>query len=145
MSGRINVLAVVLAAIVQIAIGFAWYGYLFQAPWMAAAGMPPEAAEAADGAAMAVPMIVSVLSAVAIAILVSLIVSHSDDWGAIGGLGWAFLLWLLLALPMHAIPNVWAGRDWMLTVIDGGEVLAALLAAGFIIGLWPPSGVRRAD
>jgi hypothetical protein len=145
MSGRINWLAVVLAAIVQIAIGFAWYGYLFQAPWMAAVGIPPEAAAAADGAAMAAPMIVSVLSAFAIAILLSLIVSHSNDWGVLGGLGWGFLLWLLLALPMHAIPNVWAGRDWMLTIIDGGEALAALLAAGFIIGIWPPTGARKAD
>ena len=145
MSGRINVLAVLLAAIVQIAIGFAWYGYLFQAQWMAAVGMPPEAADATNGAAMAVPMIVSILSAIAIAILLSLIVSHSDDWGFVGGIGWAFLLWLLLALPMHAIPNFWAGRDWMLTVIDGGEALAALLATGLIIGIWPPRSARRAS
>ena len=145
MSGRINVLAVLLAAIVQIAIGFAWYGYLFQAQWMAAVGMPPEAADAANGAAMAVPMVVSILSAIAIAILVSLIVSHSNDWGFVGGIGWAFLLWLLLALPMHAIPNFWAGRDWMLTVIDAGEALAALLATGLIIGIWPPRSARRAS
>lgn len=145
MSARINWLAVVLAVIVQIAIGFAWYGYLFQAPWMAAVGIPPEAVAAADGAAMAVPMIVSILSAIANAILVSLIVSHSEDWGFVGGIGWAFLLWLLLALPMHAIPVVWESRNPMIIAINGGEALAALLAAGFIIGIWPPTGARRAD
>lgn len=142
---RINLVAVILAAIVQFAIGFAWYGFLFGPAWMAAAGIPPEAAESAAMADMAIPMAVSIASALGGAILLSLIVSHSDDWGIIGGLGWAFLLWLLLALPMHAIPNVWAGRDWMLTVIDGGEALAALLAAGFIVGIWPPRSARRSD
>ena len=142
MSRRINLVAIILAAIVQFAIGFAWYGFLFGPEWMAAAGIPPEAAESA---AMALPMIVSILSAFAIAILISLIVSHSNDWGVIGGLGWAFLLWLLLALPMHAVPNLWEGRDPMLIAINGGETLAALLAAGFNIGIWPPRGARRTD
>lgn len=145
MSRRINLLAVILAAIVQFAIGFAWYGTLFGPEWMAAVGFPPEAAETATMQDMAIPISVSIASALGGAILISLIVSHSDDWGVIGGLGWAFLLWLLLALPMHAIPILWEGRDPMLLAINGGEALAALLAAGFIIGLWPPRGARRTD
>ena len=145
MARRINLLAVILAAIVQFAIGFAWYGYLFGPEWMAAVGFPPEAAETATMADMAIPMVVSVATAFGSAILISLIISHSDDWGFIGGIGWAFLLWLLLALPMHAVPVLWEGRDPMLIAINGGEALAALLAAGIIIGIWPPRGVRRAS
>ncbi|MEX1108939.1 MAG: DUF1761 domain-containing protein [Dongiaceae bacterium] len=136
MTARINWLAVLLAIVAQMAIGFLWYGFLFQAQWMAAVGIPPEAAGAPGS--MTAPMIVSVLSALAIAILLSLIVNR----GAVGGFGegvkWGFLLWLLLALPMHAIPNIWAGRDTTLTVIDGSEALAALVVAGAIIGLIGP-------
>ncbi len=69
---------------------------------------------------------------------------RSGDWSFGGGVKWGFLLWLLLALPMHAIPNTWAGRDPMLTLIDGAEVLVALLVAGAIVGAWRPKGAKAA-
>ena len=135
MSGRINWIAVIAAVIVQQIIGFLWYGALFQEPWMNAVGLTMTDIETAS---MPMSMGVSFAASIGAAILLSLLLSATDQWGLTNGLKWAFLLWLLLVLPIHAETNVWAQRGWLPILIDGSEALAALLAAGAVIGMRRP-------
>jgi hypothetical protein len=135
MSGRINWIAVIAAVIVQQIVGFLWYGALFQEPWMNAVGLTAADVESAN---MPVSMAVSFLASIAAAILLSLLLSATDEWGLMNGLKWAFLLWLLLALPIHVETNIWALRGWIPALIDGSEALVALLAAGAVIGMRRP-------
>ncbi|QDG67741.1 DUF1761 domain-containing protein [Pseudarthrobacter sp. NIBRBAC000502772] len=130
---QINWLAVALAFVLSMAIGFVWYlPAVLGKRWMAAIGKTEEDLKnISGGAGIWVPMMVTAaLTAVLLAVLISKL---GLDNAAAGGL-FALVLGLVFRAGGHVTHNGFAGRPTTVTLIDSGHDLLAMTVAGAIIG-----------
>ncbi|WP_104062103.1 DUF1761 domain-containing protein [Arthrobacter sp. 4R501] len=130
---QINWLAVALAFVSSMAIGFVWYlPAVLGKRWMAAIGKTEEDLKnISGGAGIWVPMMVTAaLTAVLLAVLISKL---GLDNAAAGGL-FALVLGLVFRAGGHVIHNGFAGRPTTVTLIDSGHDLLAMTVAGAILG-----------
>ena len=135
--GDLDWLAVTVAAIAYFAIGAAWYAPpVFGRIWMAAGGITTEqAGEGPGGAIYAVPLIGSLLSAIAIGMLAA--ATGTDTLGeglvlgAVVAIGFALSIAMVTATfeSTKPRPMVWGA-------VNAGYHIVANLAAGAIIGVW---------
>jgi hypothetical protein len=130
---QINWLAVLLAFISSMAIGFVWYmPAVLGKRWMAAIGKTEEDLKnISGGAGIWVPMMVAAaLTAILLAVLISKLGLDNPVAG-----GWfALVLALVFRAGGHVIHNGFAGRPAAVTLIDSGHDLLAMTVAGAIIG-----------
>ena len=98
----INYWAVLVAAIIRVAIGFAWYSpVLFLNPWLKETGITLEAMRAGTPKALAVDVVASLLMAFALANIIG--ASGITDWlnGALAG------FWVWLAVQAMLLLTLW--------------------------------------
>jgi hypothetical protein len=135
--GDVDWLAVILAALAYFVIGAAWYAPpVFGRAWAAAGGLPDqrEAGGSPSPAIYVVPLIGSLLSAIALGMIA--VASATDTTGEglvlglVVGIGFALAIAFVTATFESTKPNamVWGA-------INGGYHLVGNLAAGAIIGL----------
>jgi hypothetical protein len=130
---QINWLAVLLAFVASMAIGFVWYmPAVLGNRWMAAIGKTEEDLKnIGGGAGIWLPMMLaSALTAILLAVLISKL--GLDD--ALAGAWFALVLGLVFRAGGHVIHNGFAGRSAAVTVIDAGHDLVAMAVSGAIIG-----------
>ncbi|MDR6413690.1 DUF1761 domain-containing protein [Pseudarthrobacter sulfonivorans] len=130
---QINWLAVLLAFISSMAIGFVWYmPAVLGKRWMAAIGKSEEDLKTmSGGAGIWIPMMVAAaLTAVLLAVLISTL---GLDTAVAAGC-FALVLALVFRAGGHVIHNGFAGRPVAVTLIDSGHDLLAMTVAGAIIG-----------
>ncbi len=130
---QINWLAVALAFISSMAIGFVWYmPAVLGNRWMAAIGKTEEDLKSiGGGAGIWVPMMVA---AALTAILLAVLISKLGLDNAVAGGWFALVLSLVFRAGGHVIHNGFAGRPAAVTLIDSGHDLVAMTVAGAIIG-----------
>jgi hypothetical protein len=130
---QINWLAVLLAFVASMAIGFVWYmPAVLGNRWMAAIGKTEEDLKnISGGAGIWVPMMVA---AALTAILLAVLISKLDLDNALAGGFFALVLALVFRAGGHLIHNGFAGRPVAVTLIDSGHDLVAMTVAGAIIG-----------
>lgn len=130
---QINWLAVLLAFIASMIIGFVWYlPAVLGNRWMAAIGKTEEDLKnISGGAGIWVPMMAA---AALTAILLAVLISKLDLDNALAGGFFALVLALVFRAGGHAIHNGFAGRPVAVTLIDSGHDLLAMTVAGAIIG-----------
>ena len=130
---QINWLAVLLAFIASMAIGFVWYmPAVLGNRWMAAIGKTEEDLKnIGGGAGIWVPMVVA---AALTAILLAVLISKLGLDNAVAGGWFALVLALVFRAGGHVIHNGFAGRPAAVTLIDSGHDLVAMTVAGAIIG-----------
>jgi hypothetical protein len=129
----INWLAVLVAAIIRMAVGFAWYTPpLFLKPWQAVTGVTPESMRAGLGKAMVVDVIASLIMSFALANII--VGAGITDWlnGALAGFwGWlGFMATLMVSLWGYE------NRSLKLIAINLGNNLIALLLMGALLAVW---------
>jgi hypothetical protein len=137
MMHQVNWTAVLLAAAAAWMFGAIYYGILGKA-WIAAQGktMAMCKAENADksSVAKATPFVLSFLAEVIMAWALYGILTHMGLFtlraGAISGA----LIWLGFVLTTIAVNNAYSGRKTLLTVIDAGHWLGALIIIGAVVG-----------
>lgn len=130
---QINWLAVALAFVASMAIGFVWYmPAVLGNRWMAAIGKTQEdLKDIGGGAGIWVPMMAAAaLTAVLLAVLISKL---GLDNAVAGGL-FALVVGLVFRAGGHVIHNGFAGRPAAVTLIDSGHDLLAMTVSGAIIG-----------
>lgn len=134
-----NYLAIIVAAVVNVAIGSAWYSpILFAKPWMKAMGMKPEDFEKNRknmGAGMYVPPMIAALVS---AFVLSWFINALNVTTAMGGLGIGFLGWLGFTTTAQVL-NSWVfsnGRPKELYFINTGYHLVIFCIMGAILGAW---------
>lgn len=133
---HINWLAVLLAFVSSMVIGFVWYmPAVFGRRWMAAIARTEKDLKALDGgAAIWVPMMVA---AAASSILLAMVAGALGlDTPLEAGL-FGFAAGLVFRGGGHVIHNGFAGRATAVTLIDSGHDILALTVAGLIIGALP--------
>jgi dipeptide/tripeptide permease len=135
LSISVNWLAVILAAVAGMALGFVWYMVLGK-QWMGALGKTREQIMSAAGNP-ATPFIIAAVMQLVMAYFLALLTPRV--FGAttlINGLMMGFWLWLGFVITTMIINHRYQGSKWSLTVIDGGYLLGVLLLEGIVIGLF---------
>ncbi len=133
---QINWLAVLLAFVSSMVIGFLWYmPAAFGRKWMEAIARTEKELKALDGGtAIWVPMMVAAaLSSILLAVLAGAL---GLDTPLAAGF-FAFVAAVVFRAGGHAIHNGFAGRAATVTLIDSGHDILALTVAGAIIGALP--------
>ena len=130
---QINWLAVLLAFVASMAIGFVWYmPAVLGNRWMAAIGKTEEDLKnIGGGAGIWLPMM---LTSALTAILLAVLISKLGLDNALAGAWFALVLGLVFRAGGHVIHNGFAGRPAAVTVIDAGHDLVAMAVSGAIIG-----------
>ena len=130
---QITWLAVLLAFVASMVIGFVWYlPAVLGNRWMAAIGKTEDDLKnISGGAGIWVPMMVA---AALTAILLAVLISKLDLDNALAGGFFALVLALVFRAGGHVIHNGFAGRPVAVTLIDSGHDLVAMTVAGAIIG-----------
>lgn len=130
------VLSVVVAAVVAWLIGALWYSpFLFARAWVKAHGHSPEklaAMQAKAGKTYAATLVAMLVMAAVLRILLSHL--GVDSWS--DGAGWAFHVWLGIALPLGFIAHLYSDKSWNAFLIDTGYQAVYLTAMGAILGAW---------
>ncbi len=129
----INWLAIIVAAIIRMAVGFAWYSQpLFLKPWQALTGVTPESMRAGLGKAMVVDIIASLVMAFALANII--VGANITDWlnGALAG------FWVWLGFMATLLVSLWGyeNRSLKLIAINLGNNLIALVLMGALLAVW---------
>lgn len=132
----INYLAVLVAAGAAFMFGGAWYGMLAK-PWMAAVGINEETIQASKkGGKTMWLMVMAFLSALVMAWVLAGIIGHlgKDQVTLYNGIISGAFVWLGFVATTLVCNHGFQMQLGMLTLIDGGHWLGALLIEGAIIG-----------
>jgi hypothetical protein len=130
---QINWLAVLLAFLASMAIGFVWYmPAVLGNRWMAAIGKTEDDLKnMGGGAGIWLPMVAaSALTAILLAVLITKL--GLDN--ALAAALFALVVGLVFRAGGHLIHNGFAGRPATVTLIDSGHDLVAMAVSGAIIG-----------
>jgi hypothetical protein len=124
----INYVAVLVAAIAGFLVGWGWYAALGKA-WLAGLGK-----NAIDMQPRALPFVIAFLANLLMAYLLAGLLGHLQDVTVRGAVITALFVWAgFLAAPM-LVNHQFQGVKPIVTVIDAGHWLAALVAMAIIIG-----------
>lgn len=127
-----NLLAVLVAAVIQWILGALWYSLFFAKPWMALTGHTP--GERPKGAVAS--MIGSFFGGLILCFMLAHVIiwanATSIDHGAFAG----FVCWVgFIAVPLCS-ETLYERRSFKLFAINAGYWLAALLISGGLLGAW---------
>jgi len=131
---NVNFLAILAIAIIQMGLGFLWYGPLFSKPWMALQGWTKERMqqEEVNPVIYLVPFFGALVSAYALALLI-----NATQMGTLfGGIHLGLLVGLGFIVPAFASNYLFSSRPLKLFLIDAGYYLVSPVIAGAILGLW---------
>lgn len=132
--GSVNWLAIIVATIASMALGFGWYMAL-GTQWMAALGKTRE--QIAGQGNQATPFIIAAGMQLVMAYFLALLTPKVLGATTLGnGVALGFWLWLGFVITSMIINHRYQGSKWSLTIIDGGYLLGVLLVQGIVIGLF---------
>ena len=131
---NVNFLAVFVGAIIEMVLGFLWYGPFFAKPWMALQGWTQERMQAGNTnqAIYLVPFVGALVTAYALA----LIISATQMGSLTGGMGIGLLAGIGIILPAFASNYTFGSRPFKLLLIDAGYYLVAYFLFGALLGAW---------
>jgi Protein of unknown function (DUF1761) len=131
----INYVAILAAAVASWLAGAVWYGVLGK-QWIAALGWSEADLMGPDGKRrMPVgPMILSFVAALIMAVMLSGLMGHLGPATVRSGIISGALVWLGFVITTIAVNNAFQRHKPMLTVIDGGHWLLALVVQGAVLG-----------
>lgn len=136
----INYLAVLLAAVASMVLGFLWYGPLFGKTWMALSGMTQETIDAGKARGMnkqyAAAFTGSVVMSYVLAHAIIFASGFLGTYGVSAGLTAGFWNWLGFVAPVTLGVVLWEGKPWKSWVLNNGYYLVSLLSMGMILAAW---------
>lgn len=128
----INFVAVLVAGLLSMAIGFVWYGPLFANAWMKEVGLTKKDIGKGPGPGYALTL--------AGALIESYVLAHFIDFAQADTIaeGMVTASWLWVGFVAYAIGvnYIFAMRTFKLWIIDTGYFLALLLAQGAVLAVW---------
>ncbi len=129
----VNWLAVLAATVAHQALGALWYGAVFKSTWLRATGKTPEEIETqGPGGEMAYGVVASLLSALALALILTLApdpdVADGVAVGVVAGVGF-----VAAATFMN---GVYEQKPPVLSALFGAYYTVGLAAMGAILGAW---------
>ena len=139
MNVEVNYLAVLIAAIAAMVVGFLWYSpMLFGKQWMKLKGYTAESMKKEQkemGKWYAVSFVLALVTAYVLSHVMTLSMNFFNYSELMTGITTAFWMWLGFVLPVQATGQIFGGKKWNLLVLDTGYQLASLLVMGVVIAL----------
>lgn len=136
----VNYLAVLVAAIASMVIGYLWYGPLFGKQWMAWSGMSQADLEGAKQKGMAKSYALMFVGSLVMAYVLShalvFAMSYLKSEGVSAGLQTGFWNWLGFIAPVTLGAVLWDRKPWKLWVLNNAYYLITLCVMGVILALW---------
>ena len=136
----VNLLAVLVAAIAAMVVGFLWYSpLLFAKPWMMLMGYDPndkakmEEMQKSVGPSYAISFVASLVSAFVLAKIVDISTVNS----ALYGMKIGFAIWLGFVTTVQLTAKLFGNQPTKLYLINTGYQLVCYLAMGAIVAVWP--------
>lgn len=128
-----NILAIVLASIISMGLGFLWYSpMLFGNQWIKLMGYTKESMEKAKKE-MGKAYAISFVGALVMAYVLSKFVTGSV---LMDGILTGFWMWLGFVAPVQMTEVLFGGKKWNLYYINTGYQLASLLAMSAVLAVW---------
>ena len=128
MDVMVNYLAVAAAAVAGFLVGWGWY-MLFGKVWKEALGR-----QEGDCKPTPLPFIFAGLGSLLMAWMLAGLMGHLGNVTVRGGLIAAFFVWAGFVLTTTVVNQQFQGTKPVVTIIDAGHWLVALLVMGAIIG-----------
>ena len=131
----LNYLAILVAGVSNMVVGFLWYGPVFGKKWLGLIGKTAD-----DLNPNPIIYLVSFLLSLLMALVLSIFIHHVDtsiqSMSLLIGLLVALMAWVGFVGPATLQNNMYSGLSKQLFAIDYGYVLVALLIQGAIVGVW---------
>ena len=138
---NVNFVSILIAAVAAWIFGGIYYTALSK-PWLAAQGKTLERCKAEQaaksGLAKGAPFILAFVCEFIMAWVLYGILIHLNMFTVRAGIISAALCWFGFVLTTVTINNAFGGKKAMLTVIDGGAWLGALVIIGAVLGGFGP-------
>lgn len=129
----VNYLAIVVAALVNYAIGSLWYGVIFSKSWMKLAGMKEMKISAVS---VLVALVGAFFTSYVLAHLLIFAGSYMKTSGISLGLTTGFFNWLGFIAPVTIGVVIYEKKPFMLWVLTNTYWLISLFIMGIILALW---------
>lgn len=130
---HINLLAVLVATVIRLVLGAAWYARpVFGRVWSAETGCSEDAMKAQLPKALATDFVCSFIMMFVLAHMVLWAKVDTAATGAFVG----FLNWLGFVAMVQIITTVYEKKSFKLFFINSGFILINLLIGGAIMGVW---------
>jgi len=139
MDVSVNYLAVLVAAIASMVVGFVWYGVLFKKSWMHLMGISQGSQKdmtLSANQAYALQFVASLVMAYVLSLVISWASAYQEAGGLEVGCITAFFIWLGFIVPTSLGIVMWEGKSWKLWFINASHYLVGLVVMGLILAGW---------
>jgi hypothetical protein len=138
-----NPLAMLVAAIAAMIIGFIWYGPLFNKLWMEGMGWDPNDKAHTEkmkksATSAYIQMFIGVILQVWVLthVLWAFSLALPETKGIMAGVQGGFWVWLGFVLPIKYGDKIWGGKKFKYVAIDLGYYLVNLIVMSVILSVW---------
>lgn len=139
MEVQVNYLAVLLAAVASMVLGFLWYSpMLLGKAWMKERGLTAETIKKEQqgmGMLYGLSFVVALITAYVLSHVMTMAVNFFHMPLLNTGLTSAFWMWLGFVMPVQATATIFGNHNFKLFAIDTGYQLGSLLLMGVVLAL----------
>lgn len=129
----VNYLAVIVAAVLQMVLGFLWYGPLFGKTWMGFMKITPaKVSQQVMTRMYAWSAVMSLITAYVLSLVVDYMGAKTVGAGVVAG----FWPWLGFVVPVTAASLLYENRPFGLWVLNAGYQLVSLALMGALLAAW---------
>lgn len=132
----INYLAVLVAAVASMVLGFLWYGPLFGKAWMKLRNLDEKKLKAAKQKGMGKTYLLAFLTTLIMSYVLAHFVDYVEARTIMDGIVLAFWLWLGFFATMQFSSVLWEGKPVKLYLISTLHYLVALAVMASILVVW---------
>lgn len=136
---EVNLLTVLIAAVVSMALGFLWYSpTVLGKQWIKEKGFSHESLKKEQkemGKWYMFSFVLALISAYVLSHVMGLSSNFFHYPMIQTGLTTGFWMWLGFVMPVQATATIFGNKNWKLFGIDTGYQLVSLLAMGVVIGM----------
>ncbi len=136
----VNYLAVLVAAIASMVVGYLWYGVFFKKSWMAMMGYTSETMgtmKMKANTAYAIQFVASLLMAYVLYHGLTFGNYYLEmEPGISGAVVGSFWMWLGFIVPVSLGVVLWENKPWKLWAINASHYLVSLIVMGVILSYW---------
>lgn len=135
---EVNMIAVLLAGVASMAVGFLWYSpLLFAKPWTKLMGYTQKDFEKEQkkmGMMYGLSFVLALVTAYVLSHVMALSMNFYSYAPVSTGTTSAFWMWLGFVMPVQATDVLFGKKVWKLFYINTGYQLASLLTMGVVLG-----------
>ena len=134
---EVNMVAVIIAAVVNMGLGAFWYSMSgFGKTWMKLSGITKEDIEKAKNAGMAKSYALAALGSLVMAYVLAHIIGYAKGSTISEGIQGGFWVWLGFVAVVLLGSVLWENKPWKLYAINAGYYLVSLMIMGAILAVF---------